>query len=343
VSLTVKIHRVSCSFLGSLLGGSSSLGWSSRSLGWSSLGSRLRSSLFSWSGGLSWCFSSGSRGSLSGLSGSNWLSFSLLRGGLGGGGSWSSSRLLRGNRGLSSGGSLALLLVSDLLLLKVLGEELLIGDVSLLGSLPCANLTSLVDSLSSDSLLGDESLDLGRFVEGLVTLLEFSADDVFGEVILASESILLSDLASSLWAESSFSLLVGKAGNFTGTLLENLKGDDTKVRSTDASSDGLSLSLTSSTRSVRLNSGLHEDSDSTVDEDTLLHGESLLVVTAGDSKGVSLEFSADDFSIDIRAHSSVVEVTVDLVVIDFLDELAPSKWVGNMVLHSGVMIASTAG
>merc|ERR1712216_27525 len=180
-------------------------------------------------------------------------------------------------------GSLGLLLVSGLLLLKVLGEELLIGDVSFLGSLPSTDLTSLVDSLSSDSLLSDESLDLGRLVEGLVTLLEFSADDVVGEVILASESILLSDLASSLWAESSFTLLVGKAGNFTGTLLENLKGDDTKVWSTDAASNRLSLTATVSLRSIRLNSALHEDSDSTVDEDTLLHGESLFVVTSGDS------------------------------------------------------------
>ena len=51
-----------------------------------------------------------------------------------------------------------------------------------------------------------------------------------------------------------------------------------------------------------------KDSDTAVNHDTLFHGESLLVVTAGDSEGVSLEFLAKDDSVDIRAHSSVVEV-----------------------------------
>ena len=54
---------------------------------------------------------------------------------------------------------------------------------------------------------------------------------------------------------------------------------------------------------------LHENSDSTVDEDTLLHGEALFVVSTGDSEGVALEFVTEDLSIDIRAHAAVVEVT----------------------------------
>ena len=55
--------------------------------------------------------------------------------------------------------------------------------------------------------------------------------------------------------------------------------------------------------------GPHEDSDSAVHKDTLLHGETLLVVTAGDSQSVALELSSEDFAVDIRAHSSVVELT----------------------------------
>lgn len=54
---------------------------------------------------------------------------------------------------------------------------------------------------------------------------------------------------------------------------------------------------------------LHEDSDSAGNKDTLLHGESLLVVTSSDSEGVALELLTEDFSIDIRAHTAVVEVT----------------------------------
>ena len=56
---------------------------------------------------------------------------------------------------------------------------------------------------------------------------------------------------------------------------------------------------------------LHEDLDSAVDKDTLLHGETLLVVSTGDSEGVSLELGTENLSVDIGAHSSVVEVTAN--------------------------------
>lgn len=54
---------------------------------------------------------------------------------------------------------------------------------------------------------------------------------------------------------------------------------------------------------------LHEDSDSSVDEDALLHGEALLVVSSGDSESVTLELFSQNDSVHVRTHSSVVEVT----------------------------------
>ena len=56
---------------------------------------------------------------------------------------------------------------------------------------------------------------------------------------------------------------------------------------------------------------LHEDLDSAVDQDTLLHGETLLVISTSDSEGVSLELGTENLSVDIGAHSSVVEVTAN--------------------------------
>lgn len=53
----------------------------------------------------------------------------------------------------------------------------------------------------------------------------------------------------------------------------------------------------------------HKDSDSAVHEDTLLHGEALFVVSSSDSKGVALEFGANDLSINVGAHAAIVEVT----------------------------------
>ena len=53
---------------------------------------------------------------------------------------------------------------------------------------------------------------------------------------------------------------------------------------------------------------LEEQSDSSVDQDSLLHGESLLVVTSRDSENVSFVLFSKNFSIDFLAHSLVVEV-----------------------------------
>jgi len=286
-----------------------------------------------------------------------WFSFlgGLCGGGLSsrslGGGSFGRSGFSCGslNGGLSrsffNNRSGVILLVGGLLLLEVLGEELFVSHRGLSGSFPSGHLARLVESLSSESLLGNKSLDLGGFVESLVTKLDLSADNILSNIILLSEGEGLSNFANSLGTKSSRSLRVGESGNISVTLLKNLKGNDTEIGSADAASDGLSLPLTSSSRSVGLGPRSEKDSNTAVDHDTLFHGESLLVVTAGDSEGVSLEFLAKDDSVDIRAHSSVVEVAIDLIIINFFYDLLPGHWVSDVVFHcvSGIMIGSTAG
>lgn len=200
---------------GGSLGWSSGLswGWSWGFLGWGS-GFSWGSTLLGWSSGLGW-------GSLS-WSGLGWGSLD-----------WS---------GLNWGSSLLLRLIGGLLLLKVLGEELLISDMSLLRLEPSVLLGSLVDSLSSDSLLGDESLDLWGLVEHLIVfalnlLGDGSSDNVLGDIILSlSEDESLSDVLGSLWSESSWSIGVGESSNLSLTLDEDLKGNDSKIWSADASS-----------------------------------------------------------------------------------------------------------
>ena len=217
MSLESKI--VGSSLLSLLSGGS--LGWSS-GLSWSwswgflGWGSSLSwgGTLLGWSSGLGW-------GSLS-WSGLGWGSLD-----------WS---------GLNWGSSLLLSLIGGLLLLKVLGEELLISDMSLLRLEPSVLLGSLVDSLSSDSLLGDESLDLWGLVENLIVFAlnlhgDGSSDNVLGDIILSlSEDESLSDVLGSLWSESSWSIGVGESSNLSLTLDEDLKGNDGKIWSADASS-----------------------------------------------------------------------------------------------------------
>ena len=151
--------------------------------------------------------------------------------------------------GFSSGGSV-FFLVGSLLFLEIFREELLVSHRCFSRGLPGVDLSRLVESLTSVSLLSNKSLDLGGFVESLITKFNFSTDNVFGNIILLSESESLSNLANSLGTKSSGSLGIGKSGNVSITLLENLECNDTEIRSTDAASDGLSLPLTISSGSV---------------------------------------------------------------------------------------------
>ena len=183
--------------------------------------------------GLDWSLHWGSGGSLDGSSGDNflWLLF-LCR------------------CGFSSGVS-----VCSLSFLDVLGEDLVVLSLELLWFLEAVDLCSLDKSLPSESLLGNESLDVGWLVESLVSLLDLSSNNVLSNVVLLSESENLADVAGSLGSESSLSSLVGNTFDFSVSLLDDLEWDDSKIGSADAASNWLSLSLAGSSWSV--GSGLY--------------------------------------------------------------------------------------
>ena len=133
--------------------------------------------------------------------------------------------------------------------LDVLRKDLVVIGSELLGLLEAINLGSLDELLSSESLLGNESLDLGALVESLVTLLDLAADDVLSDIVLLAESEDLADVAGSLGTKSAGLVVGGHTLDVSITLLNDLKGDDGKIGATDAATDGLSLSLTSSSGS----------------------------------------------------------------------------------------------
>jgi len=176
-------------------------------------------------------------------------------------------------------------------------------------------------------------LNLGRLVEGLVADFQLAADDVFGNIILRTEGERLPDLSSSLRAESARLLLISQTGNFAGALLKHPKGKDTEIGTGDAAPDRFALAFSSSLWAVTLNPLLEEDSDSAVDKDSLLHRKALLVVATCDSECVAVKLVSQNLSLDIRAHSPLVELAVDFVVIDLPDYLLAGRRVCYVVLH----------
>jgi hypothetical protein len=155
--------------------------------------------------------------------------------------------------------------VLDLLLLGVVFlEELLVVDSLLLGVLDVIDHGAAGDLLSAELGLGDHALHLGGLVEGLVTvltedgltllggLLVGSANDVLGDIVLLVESVELDDSVSPLLSETVSMVGSGDDDGLVGLLAfelelsldDNAEGDDGKIGSGDASTDGLSLALT---------------------------------------------------------------------------------------------------
>lgn len=186
---------------------------------------------------------------------------------------------------------------------------MVLGDGLLLG-----NGLSLLDGSEVPSSLqphgGDQSLDLGGLGVRLGSLLlggDLSSDDELSDIVLLGQVEELSDLGGSLGTQSSGQDGVGESGDLSLTLLDDGDGKNGDVGVDDATSNRLSLSLTRSSSSVARVTVSEEESGSVGEEDTLLHGETLLVVTTGDSENVTLPLVSDGVSGDLLGHSLLHE------------------------------------
>lgn len=214
--------------------------------------------------------------------------------------------------------------------MQTLGQQLsvLSGSVSLLSSI--VDLLGLQSSLSLQSLRSDQSLDLWSLGEGLAVLLDGSSDNVVSDVVLLGQTEELSDVVGSLRTQSLWGGGVGQTLNVLLTLLDDSKSKDGQVLVDNAASDGLSLSLTRSSWSVTRVALRQQQSDSGWVQDTLLHGETLLVVTTGDLEDVTLELVAHKVTLNLLAHTLLVEGTQLVLVINVDTLLGTVGWVGNV-------------
>lgn len=70
----------------------------------------------------------------------------------------------------------------------------------------------------------------------------------------------------------------------------------------------------------------------TVCEDTLLHGETLLVVSSSDADDVSLPLITKKIGFDLSSHALLIEHTKLVVIHNFDELLGPRGGVGNVQL-----------
>ena len=121
-------------------------------------------------------------------------------------------------------------------------------------------------------------------------------------IVILGEAEEAADLGGALGAEALGVDDVGEAGDVLVALLDDGKGQDGHVHADNAAVDGLALALAGAAGAVAGVAVGEQELDAAGDHDALLHGETLLVVSAGDAEDVALELVADGVAGHFLAH-----------------------------------------
>ena len=121
-------------------------------------------------------------------------------------------------------------------------------------------------------------------------------------VVILAEAEESLDLSRALGAETLGVHDVGQAGDLALALLDDAEGDDGEVGGDDAAADGLAAALTRAAGAVARVAVREEEAYTVGVHDALLHGETLLVVAAGDAEDVALPLVAERVGGDLGAH-----------------------------------------
>lgn len=103
---------------------------------------------------------------------------------------------------------------------------------------------------------------------------------------------------------------VGQAGDVGLALLDDAEGQDREIGGDDAAADGLAAALAGAAGLVARVAVGEEEADAVGVHDTLLHGETLLVVATGDAEDVALPLVAERLGRDLNAHLFRVSIRV---------------------------------
>lgn len=154
-------------------------------------------------------------------------------------------------------------------------------------------------------------------------------------IIFLAEAEEAADLGGALGAEALGSDRVGEAGDVGVALLDDAEGEDGQVHGDDAAADGLALALASAAGAVARVAVSEQQAHTGGVHDTLLHRETLLVVSTGDAEDVALELVADGVAGDFLTHAAVHEDAQLALVFDLDQLLRAIVGVGDVELHRG--------
>ena len=237
--------------------------------------------------------------------------------------------------GLGGGRDTALLLLLNLLLVAK-GNQFGILLGSLAGSNQAGNLVGQAGTLALQDNGGDQALDLGALDGRLLALLlgrDDAANDVLADVVLLAQVEELADLVGTLGSQAAGNRGVSKPGQVLVASLDDDQAEGRNVLADNAAADRLAAALTRTALAVARLALSEQQAGSSVQQDTLLHRETLLVVTTGNLHNVSLELVAERIDGNLLGHTLVVEDAQLSLVSDLDRLLAASGRVGNVELQ----------
>jgi len=174
-------------------------------------------------------------------------------------------------------------------------EEKLVVLSNLLASVgPTTLAESKVCTTVLKSTRSNKTLYLRSVSVLLATLLlvgGLTSNDVLEHIILVSEVEQLADLAGTFGTTTAGDNLVGKTRDLLLTLLDNDAVDHRKIIGNDAATDSATATHTITvTTTIADSTGLKKKTNTVIDKNTLLHGETILIITTSDTKNVAFEF-----------------------------------------------------
>ena len=216
---------------------------------------------------------------------------------------------------------------------KSLSNKLLVGGSLFLVSEDTVHLFGLACTLALQGQRSHQTLNLGRLANSLALLVcEGTGNDILANIIILGQVEKLADIVCTLGTQTTGDRVVGQSLDLLITKLGNNQVQNSNIVSNNASTDGLALSLTGTARSVGLVSLLAQKTNSSIGQDTLTHGEALLVVSTGDAENESLELISQDATVNFLGHAALVQVLETFLIIDFDDFLHSSAGASNIDL-----------
>ena len=186
---------------------------------------------------------------------------------------------------------------------------------------------------------GDQALDFrGLAVRLSVFLGDGSRYDVFADVIFFFQVEKFADPVGALGAKTAGLWFISQSWDGLLPLLDDEQVQDGDIWANNAATDTLAFAHTGAAILAEATcTGLKQKANTLLGKNTLLHWETLLVVTATDLEDVTFVLIAQVGAVDFGPHADVIECLELLFVVDLQVHLLRGGRVGNVKFHLVVL------